>query len=240
MTFNLILANKKVYAEIFQSSTTKFSFVDQEDNNLLEMFSPVACRDFLNDVVYTELTKGKGFSIYGFTSPPAGTIPLAYTQLLVHGSSQELDNIQNRINSIEVLNTTNTTVVRVNENVSYVCSDNVWLKAPWGISLFTYLIRCLGYTAWKGDFKDLSGLGGNEHGYANSIGYERFTKLLDNAVTLLNTPVPESIDPTGLKPDPEKGLSYPLPSHVIHNYSGIVSVFKPTSTNFYAETLNAL
>lgn len=235
---NIKRAPVTTYSEISQTSNVKFSFVEDDE----EQHSPVACRDFLNDAVYKSLTGTEGFLIYGFDSR-LFDITTDKTRLLLTGPRDELLNVYWNYDYYweDASKTLGISCEWVNdEDALYIEDTNVWLKAPWGISLLSHILRVFSYKMnYSQSIADnvlrLLPEACNEMNYAHSIGEARYKTLMENWKTLLNCVNEHS--PMGYHLDNTD-------KYFIHNFSGIVSVFGKNTIkgnpNEYALMLDAL
>ena len=122
----------------------------------------------------------------------------------------------------------------------YIEDTDVWLKAPWGISLFSHILRVFSYKMYHTESIEDNALrllpeACNEMNYAHSIGEDRYKTLMENWKTLLNC----------VNEHPPMGYHLNnTDKYFIHNFSGIVSVFGKSpiknNPNDYALMLDAL
>lgn len=211
---NIIKAPLKSYAEIPQTSKTKFSFLKEESDHFVELFYPVKCRDFLGDSVYST-NEGKSFITFGFQSPT--NLDKDKTKLRITSEdTQEIQNILKNLDyltNIEVKNKFTPTVVLYAEPDIILLGDPKWISNVATISLYSYLIRRLAYINPKPG-KITSG---NELDYEQRLG-ENYQILLDN-ISKIAIPVINST-----------GWSDTSPS-CVHNSSGFVSLFRQLTNN---------
>lgn len=218
---NYTLANEQSYAEIPQTSSTKFAFVHKkEDGSYEEQFYPVKCRDFLGDAVYTTHS-GKPSSIYRFSFN--GKVDTDKTRLAIHfGNPKEYQNFLKKYELLHKIEETNgfeqTTVQVVTENVILLIEgDKAWIESVWAISLYTFLLRCASYS---GDSLFTVPEGSNEAMYKTRV--EKLDLLLDNVRNILDatkTPLGWTEDSIG----------------AVHNSSGFTSLFSAKKDNVVSQ-----
>lgn len=213
----------KALAEIYQNLSTKFAFVDKDNNGVYTNAHPfVQCRDFLGDALLAQKEK-KRKSIYGFTFdgktqhfledktrlvillPNATTLENTLNNL---GMLHELENIVGGI--------CKTKISRIKDNPSMlmVVGSNFWLKSIFNISLYSYLIKCLGYSLNHNQniFENMLEIpGNNEYKYAKQT-YPNIMKIL-----------PKLKNVNKKLPSVSGWLKNNNDIYTIHNYSGFVS-----------------
>lgn len=174
------------YIENPQLSTSKFSFVNEISHmEFVEQFPPVKCRDYLGDIVEANATKKK-FVVYGFAwNPEENSLDPDATKLCIHFDDKNectrfLENT-GVLAKIETENDLPPSKYYLHENGScvVVIGDKFWQSAIWTISLYTYLLRSLGYNGeiFGTKFKGEIGWGG---GYLSLFSKETWEKLLSN------------------------------------------------------------
>jgi hypothetical protein len=148
-------------SEIYQKTGMVFSFVSSAAEGLKQCHTWVKCRDFLHDAVRVQITD-KQCSIYGFrfskgVNPP---IDLAKMRMLVSknalkDSKEDLITFNLQIKSglkiircfekvagvkPSVLKTINTDGSSYKAIYMFI-GDGMWMKSPFMVSLYTFLIR---------------------------------------------------------------------------------------------------
>ena len=146
--------------ETYQQTEFKFSFAGQPDKNgIFKQCHPWAkCRDFLPDAVRATITN-KTFSIYGFNFNPKNNpvIDLDTMRMLVYKSDLKLaDKIEfedkmffgiNLLNHYEQIMKINFSILYRTEKdyndkpVYLFIGNGEWMRSPFLISLYTFLIR---------------------------------------------------------------------------------------------------
>jgi hypothetical protein len=155
--YNLTLASKSelTYNEIFQSLSIKMSFVKKIEEGYKELFFPVQCREFFNDVLYAEEHKHE-IKIYNFKYD--GRIPLLdrdKTRLSLHFPSESILTlfVSNFHHLHEVERKNNLFLTECNttqhKNVLIIEGDPWWMTSAWAISIYTMMLKYLGYSIEK-------------------------------------------------------------------------------------------
>jgi len=222
----IIRAPLKTYNEITQNSKTKFSFLDEKEDHFVELFSPVKCRDFLGDCIFSKHT-GKYETIYGFKAPTE--LNLDKTKLLITSENEEdISNIRKNLSyllKIEAKNKLEPTIIvdlEPTEDTTpkiVLIGDSKWMANVATISLYSYLIRRLSYE----DPKPNKIKEGNEKEYEDKLG-KNYKTLLNN-ISKIAIPV---INNTGWN---ETNIS------CAHNSSGFVALFSSLKSNNTLSTL---
>jgi len=209
---NIIRAPIINYAEISQTSDTKFSFLHEETDHFIELFSPVKCRDFLGDCISAQSTGNYG-SIYNFTPPKK--LDKDKTKLLISSERGiELYNIDKNLSyltNIELKNKFNTSFILGVKEGLIIIGDSRWMSNVATISIYSYLLRTLSYN------NPTKIKTGNEADYKKRIG-DNYQLLLDN-IYKIAIPVQNG---TGWENDS---------IHCAHNSSGFVSLFSSKKNN---------
>jgi len=144
-------------AEIYQSVSIKFAFLTSPKNGNARCHTYVKCRDFLHDAVRAQLSETAA-SIYSFkfdkkVNPP---IDLRYIRMLVKSDAAKTpaeiatwDGYM--LSALRLLNHYEklakkplSSVVRlINETTTtwLFTGNNFWLKTPYLVSMYTFLIR---------------------------------------------------------------------------------------------------
>jgi hypothetical protein len=149
-------------SEIYQSVEIKFSFATVNDNNeVTRCHDWVKCRDFLGDVIMTAYTDKKtnifGFSYNNKKNPPIDkqntTLLLKFpndkTRDFFLGNQFLLDKY-NKINHLSP-----TSYIATEDPLVYLSiGDPFWQKNFVTISVYTFLMKCMGYNVqltddWK-------------------------------------------------------------------------------------------
>lgn len=138
-----------------------FAFLKKIDDETFETIQPISpCKDFLNDVVYSEAT-GNPFHAWGLSTSKKGIFEgdHAYMALSVCklgrslssycGYDDELElmannreNMEKFINGIETkLGIKKTKLVDVEKNLKLAIMDKQWVSATYLISLYTLMLR---------------------------------------------------------------------------------------------------
>ena len=146
-------------AEIFQAVDIKFSFATVNENNeITRCHDWVKCRDFLGDVVITTNTEKKTH-IYGFTydlkKNPAidkknTTLLLKFPDEVTKDAYLNNSFLLNKYNKINNLG--ETSFLPTKDPLIYlVIGDPFWQKNFVTISLYTFLMKCMGYNLQLGE-----------------------------------------------------------------------------------------
>jgi len=222
----IIRAPLKTYNEITQNSKTKFSFLDEKEDHFVELFSPVKCRDFLGDCIFSKHTE-KYETIYGFKAPTE--LNLDKTKLLITSENEEdISNIRKNLSyllKIEAKNKLEPTIIvdlEPTEDTTpkiVLIGDSKWMANVATISLYSYLIRRLSYE----DPEPNKIKEGNEKEYEDKLG-KNYKTLLNN-ISKIAIPV---INNTGWN---ETNIS------CAHNSSGFVALFSSLKSNNTLSTL---
>jgi len=219
----LIRAKKKEYSEIAQQKKVLFSFVNRKKEELHEMFYPVNCRDFLNDVLVAEESKEK-VAIYGFRyNPHEQVLDRKATRFLITCDAEDRDTLIENIIllwEIEKVNKIKRTNYYVLKGGLYIEASPIWLQSTFGISLYTFLIKALAYqyndyNTW---IEELAKQDTNEGKYV-SPNVKEFKLLLLNIKKVI------------LHKKTVSGYSKDYGYHYIHNNSGLVTLLEPSKKN---------
>ena len=219
----LIRAKKKEYSEIAQQKKVLFSFVNRKKEELHEMFYPVNCRDFLNDVLVAEESKEK-VAIYGFRyNPHEQVLDRKATRFLITCDAEDRDTIIDNIGllwDIEKTNNIKRTIFYGVEGELYIEASPIWLQSTFGISLYTFLIKALAYqyndyNTW---IEELAKQDTNEGKYV-SPNVKEFKLLLLNIKKVI------------LHKKTVSGYSKDYGYRYIHNNSGLVTLLEPSKKN---------
>ena len=204
----LITAPKTRYTEIFQSISLLFSFVTKKEDTYTQLFSPVKCRDFLGDVVWSKKT-GQAVNIYGFNYDYKQA-PFDNDMLRM---SLTFPNEETKINFVknfpflgekQIQSATSAPhFFLTNDPLSIIIeADPIWQSAQWKLSLFTYYLKLMCYP-------DVNKPKDPEDKYAAILTPEIESKLLSQIHR------------------EEDFISSNI--HEAHNYSGFVSIIKCSS-----------
>ena len=174
-----------------QVKTCKFSFLKHSgDSTYEELFSPVRCKDYLEDLLLAKITGCKmKDDIYGFRYDGELSIsPHAY--LSVHLGNP--DQVKRVINSLPILHKYESSDITVSslleddETTIMLRVPSFWLRSPLLLSTYTFMIRCFTYNKdissnWRDLFDQVELSGGNDSDYVR-----RFMKHCDLDKLLLN------------------------------------------------------
>lgn len=186
--------------EAYQQTEFKFSFVGLPDKNKIsKQCHPWAkCRDFLPDAVRATIT-GKPFSVYGFNFNPDinPILDLNTMRMLVYKSDLKLIDVVefedkmffsiNLLNHYEKIMKIDTSILYRTEKdyngrpVYLFIGNGEWMRSPFLISLYTFLIR-LGDK--KIIFKDNENLMGR---YKDLIKNHDLGRIYDNDIGYLKS-----------------------------------------------------
>lgn len=233
-------------AELMQALEIRMAFARKETNgSYTQLHDSVKCRDFLGDVLHAEQSKQK-INIYGFTyDGTTNKIDRDKTRLLLFFPNTESANsfVKNSsiVHNIEKTNKLlRTKLYKTKDPLVYVLeSSPFWLRSVVGISLYTYLLKCMGYDYnkienWFEEVqqKTYKDQWDNVNPVPEAL-YAKSTQQYFKKLTTLIKPLTRNLKTVhGTKSDK---------IHNIHNYSGFVSVC--TSYNPYntlAEKLQQL
>lgn len=225
---NLISEKEVKYNEIPQNVDIRFSFVKKLDDDVYEeLFYPVRCRDFLNDVLVAEEQK-KEIDVYDFTyDPMVQKIDRDKTRIAMYYGDENKKVIEKNLailNEIEEQNNLEKTTLTLFEgkNVFLVEGDKFWIRATALISFYSYILRILSYKI-KGHWVDSmlnSFIGSNDGKYIHSI-YKNLPIFLAKFKEVFSKELPSV---TGYEVNEED-------YYKLHNNSGIVSILKPDLYN---------
>lgn len=123
------------------------------DDNYQSFHLGVCCKDFLQDIIWSELTQ-KEMQIYNQTSKYHGiidkqdTLKLALYPYNFGEYSETIDNLEELslnlqafLNEIEVLKQYNLSLVTCTNNILLIEFSKQWIEKPYLFSLFTLLCR---------------------------------------------------------------------------------------------------
>jgi len=147
--------------EIYQKTGMVFSFVSSPTEGLKQCHSWVKCRDFLHDAVRVQIT-GTQCSIYGFRFSKGINPPIDLTKMRMLVSKNGLKKTKEDLDSFTVKIRSALKMIRCFEKVAKVrpsilkkvdtegssytsiymfIGDKIWVKSPFMVSLYTFLIR---------------------------------------------------------------------------------------------------
>ena len=225
-----------ILAEIGQTLETRFAFLTKDkDGNYTNAHPFVKCRDFLGDALAAQTEKTTK-SIYGFTFKGNEQSFLDDKMRLVikYPTEQIAENTVKNVSKIHNIETivgkiakTKITVVPDDTKLLIIEGSKFWLKSIFLVSLYTYLIKCLGYklTKLSNIFEDILEIGtscGNEYDYAKDT-HPTITLLLPK-LRKIHKDLPNV-----------SGWKNGTVITIIHNNSGFVSTIK---WNKHASYLN--
>lgn len=239
---------KDQLAEIGQQLNIRVAFVVQrKDGHYTNAHPFVKCRDFLGDTLYALETK-QSFSIYGFKfNPKVQSIYSKYTRFVWEFPNKEafinFKTQLHRVNDYEKVNKLRKTtfkIVKTDKKKIYVITtgSNFWKKSVFNISLYTFLLKSLGYkldpqlsllaaieqttvqyTTWDGTVQQRRT---NEADYASKAGAKLHTVLVK--LRAVNKNLPSVI-----------GTKDEYTTHNVHYHCGFVATI--TETYYYENKL---
>lgn len=138
------------FSEIYQQTGMKFAFLSAPKDGNKQCHKFVLCRDFLNDAVKYTITK-KEVAVYGFKynkdNPP---VDLTKMRMLVTKTSEDKELPAKMLTSLKLLHIFETRMGLVKSSLFKVKGDQpvwlfvgsgTWVKSPFLVSLYTFLIR---------------------------------------------------------------------------------------------------
>lgn len=197
--------------EIYQTIDLRFSFlIIDKDGNYCEQNPPCKCRDYLHDIVNSNLT-GKPFAIYGMVyDVKEFPIDLNVTRYLLRFPSKEkqkyfCDNFNYLLEIEQKAEIPFSILFEIDDNQIVLTGDKFWISNSLLISLYSYLCRCMCY-------KDMI-LTGKDLEYEKYLrkDHNNYTKALEN-ISVLKTKDFHGWSPT---------------SDNIHDYSGVLTFLVP-------------
>jgi hypothetical protein len=164
----------KHMAEIYQSTKFQFAFVSSPKVGNKQCHPFVQCRDFLHDAVKSHLNKGS-CSIFGFTyrygkNPPVDMRNMRMLVTKFNMKEQERDEFEKKMEcAIKIINHYETIAGWPKSKLRYVGNkdrSNVWLfvgsgkwmKSPFLVSMYSFLIRLGDKYKKLGKFRDTEDL----------------------------------------------------------------------------------
>lgn len=170
---NFFKAKEKHYEEIYQNKQIKFSFVNKKGDDYHEIFSPVLCRDFLNDVLVAEET-GEEFSIYKFKyDPTVSKIDRDKLRMAVYINKADFNNVVKNLHILNEIESKNklkpTKFYGLEEGIFLLEADKFWLKSTFLLSFYTLMIRVLSYELKDNWIASITSVWTNESKYVNAI-----------------------------------------------------------------------
>ena len=172
----LTRAPKESYSEAYQSNNIKFAFVSKEPGRqrFKELHSAVKCRDFLGDVLFSEAEK-QDINIYDFKwGKNRSPIDRDSLRLSIHFPSKDsFANFQANINiltNVEKCGSTKPSTIKTvagDPLCLVVESDKIWLSSVFLISLFTFILKIMGYSFKNPDdwISEFPKMGKNDSSY---------------------------------------------------------------------------
>lgn len=175
----IVKRKTKAYNEIFQSIDLKFSFVTEKDGVYTELFSPVKCRDFLGDCIYSKHKKEE-VCIYGFSFLFEET-PFDEDKIklsLTFPNTEAMENFKKNFFTQSLLEKQYKIAPSVwyetdHKETLVVEASKIWQSAIWKISLFTFYLKLLCYQT-REQAKD------PENEYLKALTPEKEEKLMKN------------------------------------------------------------
>jgi len=144
------------YTENGQAVEVRYAFVNKVGNTYTEMFLPVMCRDYLNDILHAEFWGSPSFHIYGFTYDSSKQhIDRDRLRLSLHNVSESAfvameQNILKMLHPIEDRSGfIRSVLLKPNEKTLIIEGDPKWLCSTYLISLYTFVIRMSGLQSIK-------------------------------------------------------------------------------------------
>ena len=212
----IVNAQSMHYAEIPQDSKVLFSYglYNEGEDEIVELFSPVKCRDFFNECCMKQWT-GKDYVIYGFRTD---NVPVFKEEDQVYLLCKNFP-----LDKVDKLKKTLGLSVDVVDNVPVVQLPLFITKYTYYISYITYLIRCV--ERFDNPFT-LSKMSGNEGQYSKQIQtvWKKSPKQLYNLL-LKAIKLPYLGDTV-------QGVSNEVSTSTLHNCSGIVGTFTNPNNTF--------
>jgi hypothetical protein len=196
----------KQYTEIFQTISLLFSFVTQKEDTFTQLFTPVKCRDFLGDVIWSRKTKNPS-QIYGFNYNYTKN-PTDNDALKLSITFPNPETMHNFVINFKYLTNKEISEAKVKESellatddplTLIVIADKIWQSDVWKISLFTYYLKIISY-------KDMTKLENPENRYAELLTKDMEKKFLSKIKSNLEKPADNIM--------------------IAHNYSGFISIIK--------------
>lgn len=209
-------------SESYQNMDLKLSFLHAEaDGSYTECNLPAKCRDYLHDIIQSNLT-GNPFEVYGMKYDPTSNSPVDMDVLrlrLKFPSKKAHESWMTNfwyLAEVEKKNGLEPTRVTMLEPIAQgvqimVESDKVWMSNAMILSIYSFLNRVLCYEfSTKDIWAELKVKEGNDAGYFKSIKQDVFFKILDD-LSLIRFP-----DFCGWNKDAQIGT--------VHSSSGFVSI----------------
>lgn len=197
----------KKLTELFQSLDIKFSFVIKKGEDTYEQcMTPVICRDFLGDCVWSRKT-GKVVNIYdfeySFTKNPfdKDTLRLSLSFPNMETKEDFKNNFPYLLAKDEKAGVSPTMYWETDdENTLIIEASPHWQESIWKISLYTFFLKCISYKT-SDDVKE------PEASYLTYLSPESLNILLSQIKDGPKELMEENIRPA-------------------HNYSGFVSILR--------------
>jgi hypothetical protein len=226
-------------SEIYQQNKIQFSFLSSPETGHMQCHPWVLCRDFLHDAVKAEVNKNKqgiyGFTFTGGTNPP---VDLEKMRMLVrHQNVKKAKDFQDRIDrALEMIHRFEKIGGLKKSKVMWIekadtstpvwlfTGSRRWIRSPFMVSLYSYLIRLGTYDNLVYDKKNTTGkilketVDKNKSATDNDISYLRrhFDKL-----EKIMAHHKELFYKSG---DLDDRYTKNLAINTFHNYSGILNL----------------
>jgi len=219
------------YQESGQSVQARMAFLNKVGNVYTEMFLPVMCRDYLNDILHLEYWKLPKATICGFSYD--GRVPKIdrdKVRLSLQCASQaHFDNMKAQLARIlHPVETQNkfelTTIYQPTEKVLILEGDSRWLSSTITLSTYTLLVRISGLAFVNIDnwFEEIAS---GKHKTGDRVFFQdRLTQPMRNILQRLSR-VAETF-----KGQPPAGWDQDSPIDTVHFQSGLISGLLGTTT----------
>ncbi len=139
------------YTESGQSVQARMAFLNKVGNTYTEMFLPVMCRDYLNDILHLEYWKLPEARVCGFSYD--GRVPridrdqirLSLQCASASGFAHMVSNLALILHPIETKNNFELTTIKLpSEKVLILEGDKRWLSSTITLSAYTLMLRIAG------------------------------------------------------------------------------------------------
>lgn len=219
------------YGEISHSVHLRFAFVNRNKNLLSEIFTPVACRDFLSDVLHAEYFKIDSTSIYGFKYKSSKQkIDRDRLRMGLYSHSEStcanvLTQALSILNPIEEQNKFKlSTITKLSNNSMFIEGDVKWQHNSFLLGIYTLLLRLSGNpfknaSSWLQETKKQK-VATSDFYFLSCKNFETYLSKLCKFNEELDQ---QKASPTGWKLD--------TPIGIVHNRSGVYSTLSKPPVN---------
>ena len=142
---------KKYYIEADQTKDIQLAFCNKIDDDLYMQFYWANCRDYFSDVLIAE-EQNRRITMYDFSyDGTKSKIDRDKTRIIVKTNNEwDAANLEKNIIILHAIEESNglekTIFTRIKKNRYLYEGDSFWLNTTFSLHIYTFLIKCMGYT----------------------------------------------------------------------------------------------